>query len=63
MEILSSTDKTAVIPIIEEALLKADARNDSMWIGGINLLVKRAGYTSADFRDENMLKILKKADF
>ncbi len=63
MEILSSTEKTAVIPIIEEALLKADAKNDSMWIGGINLVVKKAGYISADFSDENMLKILKKADF
>ncbi len=63
VETLSSTEKTAVIPIIEEALLKADAKNDSMWIGGINLVVKKAGYTSTDFSDEKMLKILRKADF
>ncbi len=63
MEILSSIEKTAVIPIIEEALLKADAEHDTMWIGGINLLVEKAGYVSADFRDGSILEILKKADF
>ncbi len=63
MEILSSVEKTIVIPIIERALLAADAENDLMWIGGINLLVKKAGYTSTDFSDEKMLRILKKADF
>ena len=63
MEILSSIEKTIVLPIIEKALLMADANADSMWIAGINLLVKKAGYKSIDFSDEKIYEILDKADF
>lgn len=63
IEILSSIEKTIIIPIIEKALLTANSNGDSMWIAGISLLVKKGEYKSIDFSDEKIYEILKKVDF
>ena len=63
MEILSSIEKTILIPIIENALLIAEATNDTMWIAGINLLVQNVGYCCDDFSDKKIFEILRMADF
>ena len=63
LEILSSLDKKFLMPLIEEALCTAEADHDTMWIGGINLLVKKARIQMKDFHDDKMSDILKKADF
>jgi len=63
VKILSSIEKATVLPILENSLLMADADGDTMWIAGINLLIKEACYNNTDFRDEKIIEILKKADF
>ena len=63
MEILSSIEKTILIPIIENALLSAESTSDTMWISGINLFVKKVGYSCDDFGDKKIFELLKMADF
>ena len=63
LEILSSVEKAKVLPIIEEALLLADAEDDFMWVAGIRILVSKAGYRQNEFTDKEIYKILRKADF
>ena len=41
----------------------AEATNDTMWIAGINLLVKKVGYSCDDFEDKKIFELLRMADF
>lgn len=63
IEILTSIDKKAVAPLIEQAIHSADLNEDFMWLGGLSLLVSKAGYSAEDFDDCSVFEILKKADF
>lgn len=63
IEILSSIEKKFLIPIIENALIIAEASNDTMWIAGINLLIKKVGYSCVDFSDEKIFELLGDGDF
>lgn len=63
IELLQKIDKNIILPYIEDALIKAHAQEDYMWIGGIKRLIGILGILKNDFKSSNIIQILDLADW
>ena len=63
IEILKSTDKLVILPLVEQTIIKAYEDEDYMWLGGIKRLIEEAKYTINDFSNVETYKLLNYSDF
>lgn len=63
LDILTQSDKTVVGPMLENAIMQAYELNDTMWLGGLNMLANKANYCMNDFSNKKIYELLSNADF
>ena len=63
IHVLSNIPKAYLMPCLEKYILEACREEDSMWLGGLKLLVEKALISSDDFSDISVYNILNNSEF
>ena len=63
VSLLSSYNKSDLIPFIEDALWKAYKSDDGMWISGIDILLEHIPIKPSEFENPKTYGLLKYGDF
>jgi len=61
--ILSQVDKCDLIPLIEDAIMKAYVEKDYIWLAGIKEFLRSSGINENHFYKKDIYKLLLYADF
>lgn len=63
IDVIKNMNIDVVINSVEITLIKAKSENDYMWIGGINMLIKKMNIKKEQFNNKNNYDILELSDF
>lgn len=61
MSLLKHFPKEVLLPYLEKTLKEADKENDDNWLGNLKMLIKFHSFIKGDFKNIDLVQILKKA--